>query len=180
MIDKKSVWEQVADSAKKMFEDGKLQVEELDKIKEITAKKPVSLELAGFWALAVLGFCIACFVGNKAGIASRVPSYPTVANLVQDTQPTPEELALLSRLRFTLIASQVPLEDVRETFDLVVKPVLRMPADKKTENANIDKLPALLIEGRPRFDKLRDIVDTYVRMPIPRQPAKVDAHSPID
>jgi hypothetical protein len=112
-----------------------LEPETYQKIQSVIGEQlKESLWLPAFWALGVLLFSGACFVGLRGGLAFRVPEYPPLEELVQGTQPTDEEWALLYTIRWQLQANNTPTEDVKRLFAFAIQPVLAKPRTNSAEH----------------------------------------------
>jgi hypothetical protein len=81
------------------------------------------LRLPAFWGLAVVVFCVTCYLGLQSGVSLRVPQYPSLTALVGSRAViTPEEAADLHGFRLALLRQNLPPEDAREIFHQVVAP----------------------------------------------------------
>lgn len=83
------------------------------------------LQLPAFWAVAVILFCMACYSGIAQGITLRIPSYPSLRELLgQEASFSYQEAAELHNFRLTLQRQNIPPSEVKEIFAHVIRPML--------------------------------------------------------
>ncbi|MCX7004766.1 MAG: hypothetical protein NTV22_16045 [bacterium] len=98
--------------------------EDIKKRIECEIRAGVSHGTALFVSVGVIVFCITFYVGALQGIARRVPTYPPLMETFHNISLEPQETALLYKLRMSLAAKGVTIDNYLAIMNDVLKPIL--------------------------------------------------------